>query len=98
MRPRQTRQSRPENRSGSALRPSGPLAGLARGCYRHRWLVLACWLVGTAALLVAGFRYAAPADNDFSGGTSESAHAQELIRQHFPTQNGDTLTLAVTAQ
>ncbi|MEV0839540.1 MMPL family transporter [Actinocatenispora sera] len=98
MHPRHTSRSRSENRSGSTPRPTGPLAGLARGCYRHRWLVLACWLVGTAALLVAGFRYAAPADNDFSGGTSESAHAQELIRQHFPKQNGDTLTLAVTAQ
>jgi RND superfamily putative drug exporter len=98
MHPRHTSRSRSENRPGSTPRPTGPLAGLARGCYRHRWLVLACWLVGTAALLVAGFRYAAPADNDFSGGTSESAHAQELIRQHFPKQNGDTLTLAVTAQ
>jgi RND superfamily putative drug exporter len=86
-----------DDRSGSAPGPTGPLAALARGCFRRRWLVLACWLVGTAALLVVGFRYAAPADNDFSGGTSESAHAQELIRQHFPKQNGDTLTLAVTA-
>lgn len=93
----QTRQVRPENPTGSTPSPAGRLAGLARGCYRHRWLVLACWLVGTAALLVVGFRYAAPADNDFSGGTSESAHAQELIRQHFGNQNGDTLTLAVTA-
>jgi RND superfamily putative drug exporter len=97
MHPRHTSRFRPDNRSGSGPTPTGPLAALARGCFRRRWLVLACWLVGTAALLVVGFRYAAPADNDFSGGTSESAHAQELIRQHFPKQNGDTLTLAVTA-
>lgn len=91
----------PENRSGSvpepARTPPGPLAGLARGCYRHRWLVLVCWLIGTAALVVVGFRYAAPADNDFSGGSTESAHAQSLIQKHFPNQNGDALTLAVTA-
>ncbi|BCJ33087.1 membrane protein [Actinocatenispora thailandica] len=98
MRPRNTTQVRPEKPARTASAPAGPLARLAGGCYRHRWLVVACWLIATSALLVLGFRYAAAADHDFSGGASESAHAQALLRQHFADQNGDTLTLAVTAK
>jgi putative drug exporter of the RND superfamily len=73
----------------------GPLARLADGCRRRRWLVLGLWIVGTVALLVVGFRYAAPADNNFGGGSSGSDKAQTLMRQHFPGSSGDTLTLAV---
>jgi len=74
-----------------------PLARLARGCHRHRWLVLAGWIVITAALVVLGTRFAAPHDDDFSGGSTDSAKAQNLVRQHFPDSAGDTLTLAVTS-
>ncbi|MCO6006505.1 MMPL family transporter [Actinoallomurus purpureus] len=75
----------------------GPLARLARFCHRRRRLVLAAWIVGAAIIIAVGFSFAAPADNDFSGGKSESSRAQELIKQHFPGQNGDTLTLAIRA-
>ncbi|MEV5751392.1 MMPL family transporter [Actinoallomurus sp. NPDC052308] len=75
----------------------GPLARLARFCYRRRRLVLAAWTVGAAIVIAIGFGFAAPADNDFSGGKAESAKAQNLIEQHFPGRNGDTLTLAVRA-
>ena len=75
----------------------GRLAALGRFCYRRRRLVLALWIVGTIAVMVVGFRYAAPADNDFTGGTSDSGHAQTILNQHFPAQRGDSLTLAVHA-
>ncbi|MCO5974463.1 MMPL family transporter [Actinoallomurus soli] len=75
----------------------GPLARLARFCYRRRRLVLAAWTVGAAIVIAVGFGFAAPADNDFSGGKAESAQAQDLIEQHFPGRGGDTLTLAVRA-
>src|SRR3569833_3566647 len=52
---------------------------------------------GAAAGMVGGFGFAAPADNGFGGGETESAQAQDLIKTHFPRQNGDTLTLAVHA-
>jgi uncharacterized membrane protein YdfJ with MMPL/SSD domain len=75
----------------------GPLARLARFCYRRRRLVLAAWTAGAAIVIAVGFGFAAPADNDFSGGKAESSKAQNLIKEHFPAQNGDTLTLAIRA-
>ncbi|MEU8798815.1 MMPL family transporter [Spirillospora sp. NPDC048819] len=76
----------------------GVLAGLARFCYRRRRLVLLTWIVGVIAVAFAGFGYGAAPDNDFSGGDSGSAKAQELIERHFPERQGDTLTLAIKAE
>jgi uncharacterized membrane protein YdfJ with MMPL/SSD domain len=75
----------------------GLLVRLARVCYRRRRRVLLLWIVGAAAVMAIGFGYSAPADNSFSGSDSESARAQNLIKEHFPQQNGDTLTLAIHA-
>ncbi|WP_214317680.1 MMPL family transporter [Nonomuraea sediminis] len=75
----------------------GALARLARFCYRRRRLVLLTWIVGVIAVALVGFGYGAAPDNDFTGGNSESAKAQELIERHFPEQQGDTLTLAIKA-
>lgn len=75
----------------------GPLVRLARFCYRRRRLVLLLWIVGTAAVLTVGFGFAAKADNSFTGAGSDSATAQDLIKQHFPGQSGDTMTLAIHA-
>ncbi|SHN26514.1 putative drug exporter of the RND superfamily [Actinacidiphila paucisporea] len=75
----------------------GALAGLARFCYRRRRLVLMAWILGVLAVAFVGFRFAAASDNDFTGGTTDSARAQALIEKHFPEQQGDTLTLAVKA-
>ena len=79
-------------------RTDGALARLARFCYRRRRLVLLAWIVGVLALVFVGFRYGAPSDNEYSGGESHSARAQALIEQHFPEQQGDTLTLAIKAE
>ncbi|MQY16581.1 Membrane protein YdfJ [Streptomyces sp. RB5] len=77
--------------------PDGPLARLGRLCFRRRRRVLLTWIVGVVAVAFLGFGYGAPADDDFSGGDSDSARAQQLIEQHFPQQSGDTLTLAIKA-
>lgn len=79
------------------VRADGALAGLARFCFRRRRLVLATWIAGVVAVAFLGFGYGAAGDNDFSGGDSGSARAQKLIEEHFPEQQGDTLTLAVKA-
>ncbi|WP_245984606.1 MMPL family transporter [Streptomyces tateyamensis] len=81
----------------SADAAPGTLARLARFCYRSRRLVLLLWAVGLALVMAVGFGFAAPADNDFTGGSSESAKAQELVKQHFPERRGSSLTLAVQA-
>jgi RND superfamily putative drug exporter len=77
--------------------PSGPLAQLGRFCYRRRRLVLTVWVVALLVLLVVGFGFKAPADNNFTGGTSESAKAQSLIKEHFPERQGSSLVLAIEA-
>ncbi|MGW3495335.1 MMPL family transporter [Streptomyces sp. NPDC001020] len=79
-------------------RTDGPLAGLARFCYRRRRLVLLAWIVGVIAVAFAGFGFGAAPENDFSGGDSGSAKAQALFARHFPEQQGDTLTLAIKAE
>jgi RND superfamily putative drug exporter len=79
-------------------RTDGALAGLARFCHRRRRLVLLTWIVGVIAVAFVGFGYGAASDNDYSGGDSDSAKAQVLIEQHFPDQQGDTLTLAIKAE
>ncbi|QNS09091.1 MMPL family transporter [Streptomyces xanthii] len=75
----------------------GTLAGLGRFCFRRRRLVLLVWVVGVLAVAFAGFGYGAAPDNDFSGGDSPSAKAQQLMVKHFPEEQGDTLTLAIRA-
>ncbi len=87
-----------EMRSTETPRAGGALAGLARFCYRRRRLVLLAWIAGVLAVAVAGFRFGAAPDNDFSGGGSGSAKAQELLEKHFPERQGDTLTLAIKAE
>ncbi|MEU7380675.1 MMPL family transporter [Streptomyces sp. NPDC042207] len=78
-------------------RTEGALAALARFCYRRRRLVLLAWIAGVIVVAFAGFGYGAAPDNDFSGGSSDSAKAQALIEKHFPERQGDTLTLAIKA-
>ncbi|MFI9155469.1 MMPL family transporter [Streptomyces sp. NPDC053367] len=75
----------------------GALAGLGRFCFRRRRLVLLTWIVGVVAVAFAGFGYGAAPDNDFSGGDSQSAEAQQLMEKHFPKEQGDRLTLAIKA-
>ncbi|MDH6579295.1 MMPL family transporter [Kitasatospora sp. MAP5-34] len=81
----------------SGVEDQGLLAGLGRFCYRRRRLVLLLWAVGTALVMAVGFGFAAPADNDFAGGKSQSGQAQNLIKQHFPERKGSSLTLAIQA-
>lgn len=75
----------------------GTLAGLGRFCFRRRRLVLLIWIVGVIAVAFVGFGYGAAPDNDFSGGDSQSAEAQQLMEKHFPEEQGDRLTLAIKA-
>ncbi|MGW3655149.1 MMPL family transporter [Streptomyces sp. NPDC005151] len=78
-------------------RTDGALAGLGRFCFRRRRLVLLTWIVGVIVVAFVGFGYGAAPDNDFSGGDSQSAKAQQLMEKHFPKEQGDRLTLAIKA-
>ncbi|MFF2655183.1 MMPL family transporter [Streptomyces sp. NPDC058045] len=81
----------------SAPPSEGQLTRLGRYCYRRRGTVLLLWLLGTAVLLVLGLSFAAPANNDFTGGNSESGRAQNLLKHHFPERRGSSLTVAIHA-
>ncbi|WP_258308788.1 MMPL family transporter [Streptomyces sp. NWU339] len=75
----------------------GTLAVLGRFCFRRRRMVLLIWIVGVIAVAFVGFGYGAAPDNDFSGGDSQSARAQQLMEKHFPEEQGDGLALAIKA-
>ncbi len=85
--------------SSTALRPGGPprtlrpgpLGTLGRACFRHRWLVVASWLVLVAALITLWTNFGAPAQDNFTGNDP----GQTLLNQHFHRQSGDTLMLAI---
>ena len=76
--------------SPSSHRP-GVLGAVGRTCYRHRWLTLAAWIVGTACLVTLWMQFGAPANNNLAGNDT----GQTILNQHFPRQSGDTLTLAI---
>jgi uncharacterized membrane protein YdfJ with MMPL/SSD domain len=76
--------------TSSPYRP-GVLGAVGRTCYRHRWLTLAAWIVGTACLVTLWMQFGAPANNNFAG----RDNGQTILNQHFPRQSGDTLTLAI---
>ncbi|HEX2316006.1 MAG TPA: MMPL family transporter, partial [Thermomonospora sp.] len=78
--------------------PDGPLARLARLCHRRRRLAVLLWIVGAAAVMAVGFGNAADPLNDFTGGSSESARAQDILDRHFPGMRGESITLAVSAE
>ncbi|HKA95522.1 MAG TPA: MMPL family transporter, partial [Streptosporangiaceae bacterium] len=69
----------------------GPIGGIGRACYRHRWLTLLAWLAGAACLITLWTAFGAPAQDNYSG----SDPGQALLDQHFHRQSGDTLTLAI---
>src|SRR5260370_318028 len=80
--------------SSHALRTgqrAGPLGGLGRACYRHRWITLFTWLAGVACLIALWLQLGAAAQNTFNG----SDPGQTVLNHHCPRASGDTLTLAI---
>jgi putative drug exporter of the RND superfamily len=70
------------------------LGRIGSGCYRHRWITVAVWVAGVAALITLWTRFGAAAQDDFTG----SDPGQAVLNQHFARQSGDTLTLAIRSQ
>ncbi|HEY2669579.1 MAG TPA: MMPL family transporter [Rugosimonospora sp.] len=69
------------------------MAGLARWCFRHKYLVLVVWVVALLGLgtaeRVGGTGYS---DNFALPGT-ESTHALQLLQSAFPNQAGESDTI-----
>jgi putative drug exporter of the RND superfamily len=69
------------------------LAGLARWCFRHRFRVIAIWIVGLVALGVASQAVGDRYNDSFSLPGTESTRALELLQDAFPSQSGDSDTI-----
>ncbi|MFD7154126.1 MMPL family transporter [Kribbella sp. NPDC059898] len=70
---------------------------IASFCYRHRLVVVLCWIALTITSIGLAKQYGGPAATELGTGSSQSSRALALYKQHFPRQAADTLTLAVHA-
>jgi RND superfamily putative drug exporter len=75
------------------------LTRLARGCYRHRWLVLIGWAAALAGLVVASSAFGGKFVNDFRLPGSDSQAAADLLdHHHFFKRAGKTGEVVFTAK
>ncbi len=65
---------------------TGALYSLAHGCVRRRWIVLAAWLLVTAALVVASKGLGERTNNNLSLPGTGSNTAKETLSHSFPDQ------------
>src|SRR6267143_1290433 len=73
------------------------LAGLARWCYRRRWLVVVAWIVAFVVVNVVGGVIGSAYTDNFSGGRPDSIDAFNLLKSRFPARAGDTADIVFTA-
>ena len=69
------------------------MAALARGCFRHRFIVLLLWVVGLVGLGTLGSALGSNYSNSFSLPGTESTKALTLLQSQFPSQSGDQDTI-----
>jgi RND superfamily putative drug exporter len=69
--------------------PRSRLKRLARWCFTHRRKVVLSWVAGLIVITAASVAFHGVFENKFNGGNSESAHAQSLLNQRFPSRAGD---------
>jgi RND superfamily putative drug exporter len=73
------------------------LARFATTMYRRRRLVIVAWVVAFVGAIVLGNVAGGEHRVDYSMPASDSAKVQELLRERFPEQSGDTIQLVVEA-
>jgi len=73
--------------AGGAVTPLGRLGAWSM---RHRWLVVAGWIVVLVAATAAGMLAGSQFKTDLTGGNTQSQQAASFLREHFPAQAGDT--------
>jgi len=69
------------------------MSAIARWCFRHRFVVIAAWVVVLAGLSVLGQAVKSNYDNSFSLPGTGSATAQQLLARAVPAQAGDSDTI-----
>src|SRR5215470_14253776 len=69
------------------------MAGIARWCYRHRFIVLALWLVALAGVTVVNKSVGTGYSDNFALPGTESTRALHLLQSAFPQQAGESDTV-----
>jgi RND superfamily putative drug exporter len=69
------------------------MSAIARWCFRHRFLVIAAWVVVLAGLGVLGQAVKSDYSNSFSLPDTGSTTAQQLLAKAIPAQAGDSDTI-----
>ncbi len=75
--------------SGLGARQTGPLARLARGCARHRWLTISAWIVAAVMIVVGANTIGGTLVDEFTIPNSDAQRATDLLEEEFPQQSGE---------
>src|SRR5215471_7983253 len=67
-----------------------PLGKLGWWSMRHRWVVVAGWVLLLVVMTVAGRLAGAQFKTDLTGGNTQSQQAASFLREQLPAQAGDT--------
>jgi putative drug exporter of the RND superfamily len=67
-----------------------PLGRLGWWSMRHRWLVVAGWVVVLVVMTMAGRLAGSQFKTDLTGGNTQSQQAASFLREQFSAQAGDT--------
>ena len=69
------------------------MSGIARWCFRHRFAVIAAWVLALIALTVVARVVKSDYNNSFSLPGTDSTTAQQLLAKAVPAQAGDSDTI-----
>jgi putative drug exporter of the RND superfamily len=87
----------PTGNAQVAVRP-GPLGRLAGVAFRRRGRVVLAWVAGLALAAAASAAFAGDFTADYAAPGSDSARAQALLADRFPSRSGDTVDVVVRAE
>ena len=83
---------------GSPHRRPGPLGRLAALAYRYRGRTVLAWVAALALAIGLASAFGGSFTADYSAPGSDSSHAQQLLEEQFPGQDGDTVDVVVRAE
>jgi putative drug exporter of the RND superfamily len=76
----------------------GPLGRLAGYAFRRRGRVVLAWIAGLILATGLSAAFAGEFAADYAAPGSDSAQAQQLLAERFPSQSGDTIDVVVRAE
>jgi putative drug exporter of the RND superfamily len=83
--------------SKNIRRSEGKLAGLARTCVKHRWIVIGAWVALLVVVNILAGAVGPDYRTDFTLPSSESKDVQELLEQASPDRAGFSAQIVVKA-